>query len=720
MKNFLKPIFGTTEQLDDGNAYSTLFGIPQSQVPPDHYQLLGVAQFESDEDEIRQAIERRRQLLVENSKRVAANTLDRISEEIRLAEQVLMNKDSRIEYDVELRKGDDCLLTTDVAPAQADPGSPKPAWIGAQLLEELAKENEELKTRSKEWIRMSVQFQKLVEDKDREIADLVQKLAKLTASAKQQSETITSQHEEIKQQLQAQQNLLADKDAELEALNGKETELQQQLQELSRQSDKKNSDLESQQAQIEELNLRMAKLQTENETIAGLNSRIVELEQENKKHSELPSKIAELEAENHRLGTLNSKVAELEAESGQVGALSSRVSELEAKNEKLVGKLKTASPKLKEYKEEIKSLRTQLKAASESGASLEASAQNKAAEIESQQSQIAQLTKKLDELSRQHSEQKLAIENENKRLKQQLEERSQNNVPVTNLLDSEQDQVIDVKQELDKFPLDSLEEFGAPDSHNTATPKPTQIKKPDISDSLTQFGHDKAGESRGNSSSLVALTNDEQEGRDNSSLCSGDDEVESYTVSFRVRERLSGDVVLDKNMSPGDCIRVGRLPDFCSFDFLAKRLATDRVLSGRHFQLEFGEGQVTIKDVGSTNGTLAAGELLKKQNKTITYDSFVDHYIKIRAGELYHFELELVESNTASVPEISPMEVEDVTVTDSSIHLPSPAKTPPIPDQQDADDNSLEDLGFIAEQDHGATPLNQDNSNSRDSLDWEE
>ena len=723
MKNFLKPIFGAAEQLDDGNAYSALFGIPHSEESPNHYQLLGLAQFECNEEEIQRAIERRKQLLQENSKRLTPRTLDRISGEIQLAAKVLTDADSRSEYELQLRKSDANLFTSD-APAVQESESVKPAWIGAQLLEELAKENEELKTRSKEWIRMSVQFQKLVEDKDREIADLVQKLAKLTASAKHQSETIASQHEEIKQQLQAQQKLLSDKDVELDVLNGKEAELQQTLQDLRTQNELKNADLESQQVQVQELNARIAELKTENDSIPGLNSRIVELEQENQKQVELTSKLAEIEAENNRLGSLNKKVAELQAESGQIGVLNARVSELESKNEKLVGKLKTASPKLKEYKEEIKSLRARLKAASESGASLEESSQNKSTEIASLQNQIEKLTKKLEDSSRANEQQKNTLEKENTRLKRQISEFSRDKLKTVDTpLDGEPDPEIDVKRELDKFPLDSLEEFGGADPPNTPAPNPTQIKKPDISDSLAQFGQDKGAESRGTSSSLVALTNDDQDqGLDNSSLCSADDGVTAaYTVNFRVRERLSGDVVLDKTMSPGDCIRIGRLPDFCSFEFLAKRLATDRVLSGRHFQLDFGEEQVTIKDVGSTNGTLAAGELLKKQNKTIAYDSFVDHYVKIRAGELYHFELELIESNTASVPDIPPVEVEDVTVTDSSVHLPSPVNPRSTPDQdQDADDNSLEDLGFIADVDDGPTPLNQDNSNSRDSLDWEE
>ena len=445
---------------------------------------------------------------------------------------------------------------------------------------------------------------------------------------------------------------------------------------------------------------------------------------------------AELDQFRTRCDELNLKSEEQDT---QRKKLAIELTELKSLNGELSEKIKSASPKLKTYKEEIKELKSKLSSAEDHVSKTKNASSDQAKKFGRLEQELTDLASRLNRQSQELDQQKRAFKDQTGQLEKALLENARLEKA---LLEKES---IAPPKPADPMPvvrpsensgapapqpefLDSTDgSLSEPDELNipnaVPSPPPTQVPRPHEEDSLVQpdSANVAVNESKGDHSSLAMQSNEPQDNTrgDSSILPSQVDQQYKLTVNFRVRERKGGNVVLKKNVDDGEIIRIGRLVDYCTFPDLARRLSTDRVLSGRHFELIFGRDRVTVNDIGSTNGTLAGGELLKKKKKIIAYDDFVDHYIKIRAGELYHFELELIDvplpAQTAPPPDLG-----EETETDLAELKPvQPAPKPPVIDDEgeiEEQHDSINELNF--QSNPGDPPMHQDNSSSRDSLEW--
>ena len=506
---------------------------------------------------------------------------------------------------------------------------------------------------------------------------LLEALAKENATLKARSNDWISMSVEYQKQLEAKDQEILNVRQQLELLTATE---QRRTESLNLQQDNFRNDLQVKHQEIQDRDVQIEKLTDQNQ----------------KMQSDLNELISDFE-------------------------------KIEKQNKSLIAKFKVAGPKIKSYKSEIQNLQEQLSNEANNRISSAKASSEQKEEVAALKRQLELLTEKLTSSASDFEKQKQTLLDDNAQLKLELSKRVQDDlVEVASKPKAAADSIQKVNPIVDR-PKDELSEFGVAPAPSSS--RDTQIKKPVFSDSINQFPKENS-DSRNTNSSLVALGIDETGGQlESSSLFHVDDEdteLESF-VRFRIRDRLGGNVVLDNDISEGDCIKIGRLSDYCTFDVIAKRLSSDRVLSGRHFQLDFTHDSVTVKDVGSTNGTLAAGELLKGQEKTIAFRDFKDSFFKIRAGELFQFEMELIEVEIQPAPKASPAVVAEKSHTDGLESLgdvepepetPSAAKGQPgQPVNNVKDEESLSEMGFVVEPDKEQPNFE---SNSRDSLEWDE
>lgn len=81
------------------NPYHKWLGIPPEEMPPHHYQLLGLAPFEPDSDTIENAADARRSYLRTVKKGELAEMAERLADEVDHAAQCLLSKKTKAEYD---------------------------------------------------------------------------------------------------------------------------------------------------------------------------------------------------------------------------------------------------------------------------------------------------------------------------------------------------------------------------------------------------------------------------------------------------------------------------------------------------------------------------------------------------------------------------------------------------------------------------------------------
>ena len=85
------------------NPYRDLLNIPPSSSKPDHYALLGLAQFESDASKIDAAADARMEMLQEMSISQHMDAAQMLLNEVSKARRVLLDETKRATYDEELR-----------------------------------------------------------------------------------------------------------------------------------------------------------------------------------------------------------------------------------------------------------------------------------------------------------------------------------------------------------------------------------------------------------------------------------------------------------------------------------------------------------------------------------------------------------------------------------------------------------------------------------------
>ena len=110
--------------------YHKWLGIPKAQRPPTHYQLLGLAQSESDAEVIEEAAIRQTTHLRAYQVGAHADDCTRLLNEISTARQVLVNPQKRQEYDGKLAQ-----IAAKRAAAQPGNGNAKPAVVAAPIVE---------------------------------------------------------------------------------------------------------------------------------------------------------------------------------------------------------------------------------------------------------------------------------------------------------------------------------------------------------------------------------------------------------------------------------------------------------------------------------------------------------------------------------------------------------------------------------------------------------
>ena len=89
----------------DFDPYFEWFGVKTESVPPDHYSLLGIERFESDEKTIEKAIERRVEFLQDIASGERTAESQRLLNEVAAARLCLSNENKKTQYDSELRSG---------------------------------------------------------------------------------------------------------------------------------------------------------------------------------------------------------------------------------------------------------------------------------------------------------------------------------------------------------------------------------------------------------------------------------------------------------------------------------------------------------------------------------------------------------------------------------------------------------------------------------------
>ena len=103
----------------DFDAYETWLGIPPDRRPPTHYDLLGLAAFESDAWTIDQAAVRRMGRVRQHQLGPHSDQSQEILSELARARLILMDSDRRAEYDARLRARDETVSAVPVSSASA-------------------------------------------------------------------------------------------------------------------------------------------------------------------------------------------------------------------------------------------------------------------------------------------------------------------------------------------------------------------------------------------------------------------------------------------------------------------------------------------------------------------------------------------------------------------------------------------------------------------------
>ncbi|MCH8315096.1 MAG: hypothetical protein IIA64_03905 [Planctomycetes bacterium] len=85
------------------NPYQEWLGIADSAHPPNHYQLLGLADFEADPERIWTSVHDRRTVLQPQQHGTHAELANRLQAEVDMAETCLLNPSRKEQYDAELR-----------------------------------------------------------------------------------------------------------------------------------------------------------------------------------------------------------------------------------------------------------------------------------------------------------------------------------------------------------------------------------------------------------------------------------------------------------------------------------------------------------------------------------------------------------------------------------------------------------------------------------------
>ncbi len=102
--------------------YETWLGIPADHRPPTHYDLLGLAPYESDPAAIDQAALRRMSRVRQHQLGPQSDLSQEVLAELARARLILMDPDRRTDYDAKLRARDESLAALSVSPGSAGNG----------------------------------------------------------------------------------------------------------------------------------------------------------------------------------------------------------------------------------------------------------------------------------------------------------------------------------------------------------------------------------------------------------------------------------------------------------------------------------------------------------------------------------------------------------------------------------------------------------------------
>src|SRR5688572_18993677 len=105
--------------------YYTWLGIPTEEQPPDHYRLLGVRRFESNDEVIVNAADQRMAYLRTFQTGKRSKESQQLLNEIAAAQVCLLSREKKRAYDEGLRrKGDQAANKTPAAPLEAEVQQP--------------------------------------------------------------------------------------------------------------------------------------------------------------------------------------------------------------------------------------------------------------------------------------------------------------------------------------------------------------------------------------------------------------------------------------------------------------------------------------------------------------------------------------------------------------------------------------------------------------------